>query len=360
MKKALTTLVTGLVALGLAGCADPPQQQTTTTGPEPIVTVRSYKACLVTDDAAAGDGSPVQQALNGLDRAQRELSIDIARIASAPADHASSLQSMVDADCQLVVGLGSTLGDAVEAAARLNPDVHFALVDAIPSSAQANLRPVFFDVHESAYLAGYLAASRSSSGKVGAFGGLNIPAVTIYLDGFAQGVARYNQDKSAQVQLLGWDMNTQDGTFVRSGTDPWRDAQAGRAAASWLAEQGADVVLAVAGESGVGALQLARESGSVKVIWSDTDGCLTQAAHCEQLIGSVVKDRGAAVFAVINADHAGRAAEGVFAATLRNEGTALVPARPGEIGPETSDELDQLAKAIIDGRIRVTSPAAIG
>lgn len=361
MMKALTALAAGLLVICLAGCADPPPPPATAASePVPQSTAPVYKACLVTDDTPVTAGSPVQQAIDGLDRAQRELGVEARQVASASADHAPALQALVDEQCQIVVGVGAALADAIVAAAKTNPEVHFALVDATPNSAPANLRPVLFSTHQSGFLAGYLAASRSASGKVGAFGGLNVPAVTIYLDGFVQGVARYNQDRSANVQALGWDLSSQDGVFVRSATDAWNDAAAGRMAASSLVEQGADVLLAVAGESGVGALQLAQQSGATNVIWSDTDGCLTQAAYCDQMIGSVVKDRAAAVYEVIKADQGGHAAAGVFAATLRNGGTALIEARPGEFGPELNADLDRLTQGILDGTITVTSPAAIG
>lgn len=361
MMKALTALAAGLLALTLGACADPPAKGGAVAA-EPALQVGapSYLACLVTDDAPITEGGPTQQAITGLQRAQREIGVEIKHVAAAANDYPAVLQTMVDDQCRIVIGLGSAVADSVEAASKINPEVNFALVDATPNSAPANLRPVHFSAHESSFLAGYLAAARSGTGKVGVFGSLNMPAATIYMDGFVQGVARFNQDKSAQVQVLGWDVTTQDGTFVRSASTPWNDPDAGRAAASSLTEQGADVVFAVANGSGVGALQLAEQSATVKVIWSDTNGCLTEPNHCGQLLGSVVKDRAAAVFEVIKADQAGQSAAGIFVAGLRNGGTALVEARPGEFGPETTAELDRLTQEIIDGRITVTSPAAIG
>ena len=74
-----------------------------------------------------------------------------------------------------------------------------------------------------------------STGKVGVFGGLPVPAATIYMDGFVQGVAHYNTQQNRQVEALGWSQETQDGTFVRSTTDPWNDPDAGRAAAASIA-----------------------------------------------------------------------------------------------------------------------------
>ena len=356
--KVFTALAAGILALALAGCADPPPSANTTTDSPSTTAVASYLACLITDDSQITEGSPNQQAIDGLARAQLQLGVETAHTAAAQSEHANALQGLVDRGCDAVVGLGASFTDAISAAARANPEVHFALMDATPSSVPTNLRPVFFETHQAAFLAGYLAASQSTTGKVGVFGGLPVPAATIYMDGFVQGVAHYNTQQNRQVEALGWNMETQDGTFVRSTTDPWNDPDAGRAAAASLAEQGADVILAVADKSGLGALGLAQESG-VRVIWSDTDGCVTQQASCAQLLGSVVKDRATAVFEVIATEYAGRGAAGVFSANLRNGGTQLLPGGAG-FTPELAAELDALTKQIIDGTIKVASPAAIG
>lgn len=361
MTKRWMAFAAGLLAFALAGCAQPPVTATTDVTEPDDSAAGSYKACLITDAGSASDGSPAQQAISGLDRAQRELGIETNSVtADSAADYPRVLQSLVDAQCSIVVALGSGMADSVEAAAKTNTDVQFALVDATPNTAPPNLRPVLFSTHESSFLAGYLAAARSASGKVGVFGALSVPAVTIYMDGFVQGVDYYNQAKGAQVQALGWDLAAQDGTFVRSDAAPYQDQAAGRVAAEALTAQGADVIMAVAGDSGTGALQLAADTGTLKVIWTDTNGCLTEAVACDQQLGSVVKDRGSAVYELIRADKDGRNASGVFTAALRNDGTALVEARDGDFGADLTAELDRIAKDIIDGSISVTSPSAIG
>jgi len=274
------------------------------------------------------------------------------------ADYATAIQGLVDESCTLVVGVGSSATEAVQAAAKANTGVRFVLVDATPTESLSNLRPVLFNTQESAFLAGYLAASQSSTGKVGTFGALNVATVTIYMDGFVQGVDYYNQTKQAQVEALGWDVTDQSGTFVHSATSPWDDTAAGLTAAQSLTDEGADVVFAVAGAAGTGALELAAQTGGVRVIWSDTDGCQTQAASCAQILTSVVKDREASVFEAIKADHDGSGASGVLAGTLRNGGTHLSDLAD-DVPAETRTELDAVSQGIIDGTITVTSPSAV-
>lgn len=359
VKKLLTAVAGGMLALALTGCAEPPQPASTSS-PEPAAEtpVQTLTACLVTDDTEATPGSPNQQALDGLARAERELEVATTSAVAAGGEQANQVQSLIDRNCRVVIGVGSALTDAISAAARANPQIRFALLDATPTSVPTNLRPVLFDTHESAFLAGYLAASQSATGTVGVFGGLAVPAVTVYMDGFVQGVSHYNEQKGRQIEVVGWNLDTQQGTFVESPSSPWNDPQAGRAAATSLTDRGADVVLAVAGQSGVGALEWAQAS-NLRVIWSDTNGCQTQAQYCDQLIGSVVKNRGTAVFELISAEQQGRGSAGVFTAELRNGGTELVPAG-SEFGPELAAELDSVANGITDGTIKVVSPAAIG
>lgn len=356
MNKSLATLASVALIVALAGCAEPPAPRTPpaeVASSEPSVAAADYKACLLTAEATPAEGTPAAQAIAGLARVQTQLGAQTGHSTVAQAgDYAQAIQAMVDQSCTLVVGMDQDAADAFVAAAKTNPEVEFALLDATPGQLPTNLRPVLFRTHESAFLAGYLAASQSASGKVGAFGARSEPSITIYLDGFVQGVAHYNQTKAAQVEVLGWNQADQNGTFVRSAVDPYQDPVAGRAAAQSLVDQGADVVLAVAGASGVGALELAAEGDDLKIIWSDTDGCLTEADYCQQIAGSVIKDRATALYELVATDLDGRTSAGVFAANLRNGGTRLVAA--------SNAELDAVAKAIIDGTIKVTSDQAIG
>lgn len=96
--------------------------------------------------------------------------------------------------------------DALAAAARANTDLHFALVGATKPVSEKNLKLVRFQSSQVGFLAGYLAAASSSSGTVGTFGATNAPAVTLYMDGFSQGITYFNQKASKAVKLVGWTM----------------------------------------------------------------------------------------------------------------------------------------------------------
>ncbi|WP_418606264.1 BMP family lipoprotein [Georgenia sp. SUBG003] len=126
---------------------------------------------------------------------------------------------MVQQGCNLTIGVGFLLEDPIQSAAEANTDTNFALIDSTFSDADfnpvelENAKPILFNT-ASAYLAGYVAAAVTETGTVATFGGMQIPSVAIFMDGFADGVAKYNEDNGGDVQLLGWDKEAQNGSFT--------------------------------------------------------------------------------------------------------------------------------------------------
>ena len=107
------------------------------------------------------------------------------------------------------------------------------------------------------------------------------------MDGFADGVAHYNKTKGKNVQVLGWDKAKQNGTFA----DDFADQAKGKAITNTLVAQGADVIMPVAGGTGLGAADVAKASGGkVSVIWVDQDGCKSAAQYCDVFLTTVVKN----------------------------------------------------------------------
>lgn len=123
-----------------------------------------------------------------------------------------------------------------------NPDVQWTLIDA--GSNAANVAGSEFQTDEAAFAAGYLAAGVTQTGIVATYGGANIPTVAIFLDGYARGVAHYNDVKGTSVQVLGWDVAAQDGNFT--GTFDEADPLV-RATCESQLDEGADIILPVGG-----------------------------------------------------------------------------------------------------------------
>lgn len=360
MKKKMLTAaaVISAATLALASCAQAPGTGTQTPGATTGGDTGKFKACMVSDSGGFDDKSFNQTSHDGLVKAEKELGIATQKIESASnADFAKNLQAMIDAKCNVVVTVGFLLADATKAAAAANPNINFVIVDSPSEGTLKNHKGLQFNTAESSFMAGYLAAGMSQSGKVGTFGGAKIPPVTIFMDGFSQGVAYYNQQKGKSVQVLGWDAAKQNGMFV-PGQNPFDNTSGGKETANSLIANGADILLPVAGPSGIGALQAAQEQGGkVNAIWVDTDGCKSAEPFCGQLLSSVYKGMDVAVFEAIKEAKDGKFTNTSYVGTLKNGGTGLSPFHEFEskVPAELKSELDQLKTEIESGKIKIES-----
>jgi basic membrane protein A len=357
----------GAGALMLAGCAQAPGTGGQSAAPSSSAgssapSSSSFKACMVSDSGGFDDKSFNQTSYKGLTDAKTQLGIETGQVESnAAADYAKNIQSMVDAKCNMIVTVGFLLGDDTLAAAKKNTNIKFAIVDdKRPDYAKVtNLKPLVFNTAQSSFMAGYLAAGMTKTKKVGTFGGAKIPTVTIFMDGFAQGVGYYNKQKSANVQVLGWDAAKQDGQFV-PGANPFEDQKGGQRTAQGLISQGADIIFPVAGPSGLGGLQAAKaSSGKVNAIWVDTDGCVSAEAYCPQIITSVFKAMDVAVLDAIKAAKDGTFANAAYVGTLENDGTGLAPFHDfdSKVPADLKAEIDKIKADILSGAIKIDSKA---
>ncbi|WP_285727372.1 BMP family lipoprotein [Psychromicrobium xiongbiense] len=352
----LGTVGLSATALLLSGCGAAPTASSTGSG-----TTSDYKACMVSDSGGFDDKSFNQSSHDGLLQAAKDLGIQQAAVQSkADTDYDPNLRSMVQQGCKLTVTVGFLLGDATKSIATANPNSHFAIVDYVDPTFPKNVKPIVYDTAQAAFLAGYLSAATSKTGKVATFGGINIPTVTIFMDGFADGVAYYNQKKGKSVQLLGWDKAKQDGTFVGD----FKSIDKGKVLTQGFLDQGADIVMPVAGPVGSGAgaaINEAKAKGTdAKLVWVDSDGYLTAPDYKSVVLTSVMKTMSTAVEAVIKDDKDGKFDPTPYIGTLNNGGVALAPFHDldSAVSADTKTELDQLKKDIISGAVKVTSKAS--
>jgi basic membrane protein A and related proteins len=370
MRRTLTTAAAMFcaAALSLAGCAQAPGTGEASSAPPTTSASASasgsgggFKACMVSDSGGFDDKSFNQTSYKGLTDAKTQLGIETGEVQSeTAADFAKNIQSMVDANCNIIVTVGFLLSDDTLAAAKKNTDIKFAIVDNNDPKnypAAKNLKPLVFNTAQSSFMAGYLAAGMSQSKKVGTFGGLKIPTVTIFMDGFAQGVEYYNSQKNAKVSVLGWDAAKQDGQFV-PGDQPFNNVKGGQTTAQGLISQGADIVFPVAGPAGEGALQAAKASGGkVNAIWVDTDGCVSADTYCPNIMTSVYKAMDLAVLEAIKSAKDGTFDNKPYVGTLDNQGTGLSPFHDfdSKVPADLKAEVDALKADIISGKIKIES-----
>ncbi|GAB3658883.1 BMP family ABC transporter substrate-binding protein [Actinocorallia lasiicapitis] len=319
----------------------------------PASAAAPFEACLVTDTGGIDDRSWNTPAWAGLRDAADATGMKVSFLASSIADdYAVNLRAMAKRGCGVIVSVGGLMGEATDRVAREYPKQRFVIVDS--PSALPNVRGLQFNVGQSAFQAGYLAAARSKTGVVGTFGGLNIPPVTLFMDGFWEGVRHYNKVKKRKVKVLGWDeRKPKRGLFANS----FVDVRAGKRITKKLVRQGADVVFPVAGATGLGAAAVATESGGkVAVIWPDFDGCTGVTQYCSVMLTSVVKNFRLATRVAVLAAAKGQIG-GSRIGTLANGGTKLASfhRQGGKVSKKTRKELAAIAKAITTGKIKITS-----
>ncbi|MFB2581071.1 BMP family protein [Herbiconiux sp. P15] len=345
----------GAVALVLAGCAPAPSSEGgggSTSDPG----ASEYCARMVTNSGGLEDRSFNQSSWAGLQQAQEEFGIDAqVLVSTGETDLAPNVTQAVDSGCTFVLTVGYELADATLEEAGDHPDTHFAIVDETVDAP--NVKPIVFDTAQASYLAGYLAAGVSKTGVVATFGGGNQPPVTLFMDGFVDGVAKYNEVHGTQVRTLGWDKATQDGVF----TGDFEDINKGKTVTQGFLDQGADVILPVAGQVGEGAASAVLESGTASLIWVDNDGYETLPAEYRSVVlTSVLKNTGDAVVQIVGDDIDGEFSADPYIGTLENQGVALAPFHDLEasVPAELRTEIEGLEAQIIDGTIVVESPSA--
>jgi len=313
-----------------------------------------FKACQITDTGGVDDKGFNQTAWKGVQDAQKDLGVEGKLLESkAETDYQQNLNSFINEKCDLIITVGFLLGDATKAAAEAHPDMKFSIVDFAYDPVVPNILGQVYATDEPAFLAGYLAAGVSKTGVVGTFGGINIPPVSIFMDGFARGVAHYNKAKGKDVKVLGWDPEKKEGLF----TGNFNSLDDGRAFAKNLNEEGADIVMPVAGPVGQGSAALASELGvdKLKIIGVDVDQYDTDPEHKGVFLTSVLKRMDSTVVEAIKEAKDGTFKGGVTVGTLASGGVGLAPFHDldSAVPAELKDELAKLEAGIKDGSIKV-------
>jgi basic membrane protein A and related proteins len=343
-----------LAAAGLAAAACGSKPVSTTSSSSSSST---FKACMVTDTGGLDDHSFNSAAWQGMNDAKNASNgkITIADAQSTTEnDYATNISGFVGGNCGIIVTVGYSMDNATVASAKTNSKQKYAIVD--NGSTGSDIKGLQFNTAQGAFLGGYVAAGMTKTGKVATFGGQNLPSVTVYMDGFWEGIQYYNSKHGTNVQLLGWNQTTQQGTF--DPTNSFTDTNGGQQMAQTFQSQGADIVFPVAGGTGVGALSAAEASkGALRVIWVDTDGCAANPQYCNVILGTVTKGIAPAVSTTVEAAEAGNFSSSSYIGTLANNGTAFVPGNTlgSSIPAALTAEVATIKAGIEAGTIPITS-----
>jgi len=315
----------------------------------------AFLACAVTDTGGVDDKGFNQYTWKGVQDAAKKGGFQTKLLESkAETDYVPNLNSFVTAKCDVIVTVGFLLGDATKAAATANPGIKFTIVDFAYDPTIPNVLGQVYATNQAAFLAGYLAAGVSKTGVVGTFGGINIGGpVTDFMDGFVWGVNYYNKQKGKTVKVLGWDPAKKDGVFVGD----FSSIDKGKDIAKSMNDEGADVIMPVAGKVGQGPAALAAELGldKLKVIGVDTDQFNTDPDHKKVFLTSVLKQVGTTTDTAVTEAFKGTFKGGVLVGDLKSGGVGIAPFHDLEksVPAELKKEVEAISKGIIDGSIKV-------
>ncbi|WP_207454649.1 BMP family lipoprotein [Herbiconiux sp. SYSU D00978] len=353
-KAALGGLATLSAIAMLAGCASAPEE----SGGGTTEASGDFLPCMVSDAGGFDDKSFNQAGFEGLTAAAEEFGVEPITVESADDTvYESNINNLIDQGCTIIVTVGFLLADATAAAAEANPETQFAIVDDASIDAE-NVKPLTFNTSEAAFLAGYAAASYSETGVVGTFGGMQIPTVTIFMDGFVDGVNYYNEQTGENVQAIGWDVAGQTGSFTggfAAGTEARNVAQS-------LIDQNADVIMPVGGPIFLSAGEAIRDAGrEIALIGVDSDAYESAPELSDLFLTSVLKGVAAGVEDVVTAAGNDEYSAEPYVGTLENDGVGIAPFHDFEdaVDPELEATLEDLRQQIIDGEIEVESPSAL-
>ena len=167
---------------------------------------------MVTDTGGINDKSFNQSAWQGMqEAAAANPNITVKYLQSTTqSDYVPNINTFLGEKCGIIVTVGFLMAAATESAAKANPSQDFAIVDCsyasgcLTGAKESNIDQLTFNTVQDGFLGGYLAAGMSKTGKVATFGGEDFGTVTIYMDGYWDGVQYYNQQHKTNVQVLGW------------------------------------------------------------------------------------------------------------------------------------------------------------
>ena len=323
----------------------------------PANAATKQKVCIALDTGGINDKSFNQTSYAGATASKKKgwaSTVEYLPAASS-SEYGPNIKKFVDKKCTLIIGVGFAVADAIIASAEANPSVKYAIVDHDGlknfSTKIPNVKGLTFNTNENSFLAGFLAAGYSKSNIVATYGGAPYPTVTIFMDGFAKGVAYYNDIHGKSVKVLGWDpAKPSAGTMVGD----FSSTNKALSISQNFELQGADVIFPVAGGLGGTTAENSKKTGKSITIWVDADAQKTAPQYNSVVPISVLKGLSESVQSVIKDSYDGKFTNAAYVGTMANKGVGLAPIyKPWttKIPAALQKEAMQLQKDIAAGNI---------
>jgi basic membrane protein A len=339
LRASLAAFIATCVLLA-AGCSPPPAPPSSsptpgsTTGASPGAA--AVKVGVVTDKGGKGDQSFNDSAIAGLERAAKDLGVEIKVLESrTDADYETNLESLADAKYDVIFGVGFAMTDPVKEVAAKYPGVKFALVDGVVEGP--NVRSILFKEEEGSFLAGALAGLMTKSNKLGFIGGMKIPLIEKFEAGYRAGARTTNPNV----------------TFLTGYTGKWDDPGKGKDLALTQFSQGADIIFHASGACGRGVIEAAKEKGEgFWAIGVDSDQDYMAPGR---VLTSMIKRVDNSVFDTSNDVKGGKFAAGTKVYGLKEDGVGLSEMKhtKDKIPAEHLARVEALKAQIVAGEIVV-------
>lgn len=350
-KKLLALLLIGILVFSVAGCSkkvDTPDEPGENVGDveTPEDTDKALKIAMVTDEGGVHDQSFNQSAWEGLEQAEKDLGVEVSyQESQQDADFAPNFETLLDAENDLIWGIGFKLSDALYEAATANPDTLYAIIDFaydnnpdFPEGTPENVVGVVFKAEQPSFLVGYIAGKMTETNTVGFVGGIAGDVIWGFDYGFQAGVQYAAKELGKEIKVL------------NQYAESFSDVAKGKAIATQMYQQGADIVFHAAGDVGGGVIEAAKEQDKW-AIGVDKDQNYLAPDH---VLTSAMKRVDVGVHSVVKDLVDGKFPAGeTIVYGLEEGGVGIAPTSDKHVPAEILDEVKALEQKIIDGEIEV-------
>lgn len=240
------TMTTTLLTTSIVGCSN--NKNSTTNNSDK--TDSEYTISMISDVAGINDHSFNQSAWEGLQKSKKDLGVNIKYLESKQdADYATNVETLVDEQPALIIGVGSKLAPVIEEAAKNYPDQKFVIVDETYKEIPSNVETVLFKAEQSAYLVGLIAGKMTKTDNVGFIGGMDISVINTFKYGYMAGVKAAKQKCEIQSQYA----------------NSFSDQAKGKAIAEQMMSKSADIIFIAGGDVGTGAIEAIKEQNKYAI-----------------------------------------------------------------------------------------------
>lgn len=314
-----------IICLILTSCSTAEENQNKTVKTRPLVVI-------ITDVGGIGDTSFNDAVLSSVEEVQKNNEFDTRFLeARDTTDYDYILKEAAGLKPKIIIAVGSNMAKSVETAAKINPKINYGIIDA--NVKGENIKSLQFADNESAFLAGFIAASKSKTGSIGFVGGEDRPTVKLFFEGYASGAKVANPNVKINSDFVGSFYNQQNAEKV---TD------------SMIKNTNSDVVMHLAGPSGVGVIKSAKKN-SVWAIGADKD---QSKLASQTVLCSTVKEMDDGISKMIESSLKDNYKGEALFYDMKAKGVDISD-NAGNVDSEIMNKVKKLKKAISDGKIKV-------